>query len=200
MDKSSALVIVDMQVDFCPGGSLAVPGGDKIIPAINRYIEMFARAGLPVFATRDWHPEVTRHFREFGGLWPSHCVQNTEGARFHPDLRLPGGVVICSKGMDPERDDYSAFRARNAEGVQCCDLLRDLGVKIIYIGGLATDYCVRETTLDALHAGLEVVVLTDAVRGVDLTPGDSARALERIVTAGARTVTLADLERKDESD
>ena len=154
MDKQSALVVVDVQIDFCPGGSLAVPGGDAIIPVINRYIEIFRTKGIPVFATRDWHPPVTRHFREFGGLWPPHCVQGSVGARFHPALKLPDDVIVVSKGMDPGRDDYSSFRATLETGSSLQEYLRNAGVTKLYICGLATDYCVRETSLDALGAGL----------------------------------------------
>ena len=196
MLKHSALLVVDMQIDFCPGGSLAVPGGDAIIPVINRYIEIFRAQGVPVIATRDWHPPVTSHFREFGGLWPSHCVQESEGARFHPALKLPEDVIIVSKGMDPSRDDYSSFRAILETGGFLQDLLKEKGVTKLFICGLATDYCVRETSLDALHAGLAVTVLKDAVRGVDLKADDSARALEEITTAGAVLADLARIEKK----
>lgn len=196
MIKHSVLLVVDMQVDFCPGGSLAVPGGDAIIPVINRYIEIFRAHGVPVIVTRDWHPPVTSHFREFGGLWPSHCVQESAGAQFHPALKLPEDVIIVSKGMDPSRDDYSSFRAILKTGGFLQDLLKEKGMTKLFICGLATDYCVRETSLDALHAGLAVTVLKDAVRGVDLEAGDSARALEEITTAGAVLADLAGIEKE----
>lgn len=195
MDEHSALLVVDVQVDFCPGGSLGVPGGDTIIPIINRYIIIFGRLGVPVLATRDWHPPVTTHFRQFGGIWPPHCVQNSEGSRFHPALKLPGDAIIVSKGMDPDKDDYSAFHARDGEGTLLADILERKGIRHLYISGLATDYCVRQTSKDALSMGFEVTVLIDAVRGVDLTPGDSARALEEIVAAGGRLENLAAIEK-----
>lgn len=196
MEERTALMVVDMQVDFCPGGSLAVAGGDEIIPVINRYIELFHTRGIPIFATRDWHPPVTTHFRQYGGLWPPHCVQGSEGARFHPRLKLPDDVTVVSKGMDPSRDDYSSFQASLESGLPLDQHFRDAGVTHIYICGLATDYCVRYTSLDAIQAGFKVTVLTDAVKGVDLEPGDSERALEEIAKAGAEMAELAAVEKK----
>ncbi len=196
MEERAALLIIDLQIDFCPGGSLAVPGGDEIVPVINRYIEIFRRLGVPVLASRDWHPPVTSHFKAYGGLWPVHCVEGTEGARFHPLLRLPEGAVVISKGMDPHRDDYSAFHARSEAGALLDEQLKGDGVTRIYLCGLATDYCVRQSGLDALRAGYGVTLLRDAVRGVDLTPGDSPRALEELSRAGAELVDLAEIERR----
>jgi nicotinamidase/pyrazinamidase len=196
MEERAVLLVVDVQNDFCPGGSLAVSGGDEIIPVINRYIEIFRRLGAPIFASRDWHPPVTSHFKPYGGLWPPHCVQGTEGARFHPSLRLPEDVIILSKGMDPEKDDYSTFHAVTEAGLFLDEYLRKEGVRRVYLCGLATDYCVRQSSLAALEAGYDVTVLRDAVRGVDLTPGDSERALEEISRAGAELTELADIEKK----
>ena len=190
MERNAALLIVDVQIDFCPGASLAVPEGDVIIPVINRYIELFLKKGLPVIASRDWHPPVTGHFRQFGGLWPPHCVQGSEGARFHPLLKLPADAAVVSKGMDPEKDDYSALHAVTEQGTPLPDLLDELGTERLYIGGLATDYCVRESALEGLKQGFFVTVLKDAVKGVDLKPGDSTRALKEMAKAGAE---LADL-------
>ena len=116
MSRRPALLVVDVQNDFCPGGALGVPEGDRIIPRINRTIKLFVRRGLPVLATRDWHPRVTRHFKEFGGAWPPHCVQGTKGARFHAKLTLPEGAVILSKGMDPDQDSDSGFQALSLQG------------------------------------------------------------------------------------
>ncbi|HZV83292.1 MAG TPA: bifunctional nicotinamidase/pyrazinamidase [Geobacteraceae bacterium] len=189
MKRDSALIIIDVQNDFCPGGSLAVPEGDTIVPVINRCIDSFSGGHLPIIASRDWHPAKTSHFREFGGIWPPHCVQVTPGARFHPDLHLTDQTVIVSKGMDPDRNDYSAFRAMDPRGMELGQILRERGVSRLYVSGLATDYCVKETVLDALHLGLEVTVIKDAVRGVDLQSGDSNRAIEEMVAAGARVAT-----------
>jgi nicotinamidase/pyrazinamidase len=196
MNERSALVVVDVQIDFCPGGNLAVPGGDAIVPVINRYAEMFRAKGVTIVASRDWHPAVTRHFREFGGLWPPHCVQGSRGARFHPLLKLPDDVIVVSKGMVPDRDDYSALQARLVSGISLKEHLSATGVKNLYICGLATDYCVRETSLDALAAGFSVTVLQDACRGVDLKKGDSARALEEFAGKGGKLADLAAIEKE----
>jgi nicotinamidase/pyrazinamidase len=185
-----ALVIVDVQNDFCPGGSLGVPAGDEVVEPLNRYAERFAAAGAPIFASRDWHPARTRHFKEWGGLWPPHCVQGTSGADFHPALRLPPGTILVSKGMDPSEDAYSCFQAQDALGQPFARVLEAREIRRLFIGGLATDYCVRATGLDALGQGLQVVVLEDAVRAVDVQPGDGKRALEELRAAGARFVTL----------
>lgn len=189
MAKDSALLAVDVQNDFCPGGALPVPEGDKVVPVLNQYMGTFARAGLPIIASRDWHPRETRHFRDFGGPWPTHCVQGTPGAQFHPDLKLPEETVVVSKGMDPGDHGYSAFEATDESDTDLADLLRSRGVRRLYVGGLATDYCVRASVLDARRAGFETVLLTDALRGIDVEPGDVDRSIEEMVRAGARTAT-----------
>ena len=188
-----ALVVVDLQNDFCPGGALGVRGGDAIVPVLNRYLERFGRAGAPVFLTRDWHPPVTRHFQAYGGVWPPHCVQGTRGAEFHPGLTPPAGSVVVSKGMDPEQDAYSAFQAEDGSGRRLSAVLAERGTRRLYVGGLATDYCVRASVLDALREGFEVVVLTDAIDAVELEPGDGARAIEEMRGAGTRFATANDL-------
>jgi nicotinamidase/pyrazinamidase len=192
MEKKAALIIVDVQNDFCPGGSLAVVDGDQVVAPLNRYIERFASASLAVFATRDWHPEKTTHFKAYGGVWPVHCVQGTFGAEFHRSLKLGSGAVIVSKGMAVDADSYSGFDAINSAGVRLADLLRVEGVTRICVGGLATDYCVKQTVLDGRKLGFVVVVLKDAIRGVDLAPGDSARAVEEMRAAGAGVVDSVD--------
>jgi len=184
MSRKPALLVVDLQNDFCPGGALGVPDGDQIVPRINRMIELFERRGLPVLATRDWHPPVTKHFKESGGAWPPHCIQGTKGARFHPDLKLPKEVVLLSKGMDPEQDSYSGFQALSAQGRDLESVIRDLAIDEIYVCGLATDYCVRATALDAVRRGLRIRVLKDAIKGVDLKPGDSSAAIAEMRGAG----------------
>jgi nicotinamidase/pyrazinamidase len=193
MRKKSALVVVDVQNDFLPGGALAVPQGDAVIAILNDYISLFERVQCPIYVTRDWHPAQTCHFQSGGGVWPPHCIQGTEGAAFHPALRVPSGAVIISKGMDPQQDSYSAFQGQTDEGRDFLSELRHRGIEHIYVGGLATDYCVRFTVLDARRAGLEVTVLEDAVRGVDLQPGDSERALDEMKRAGARTARFEDV-------
>ncbi len=184
MSRKPALLVVDVQNDFCPGGALAVPDGDAIVPRVNRAIELFERRGLPVLVTRDWHPPVTKHFKEFGGAWPAHCVQGTKGARFHRDLHLPKDALILSKGMDPEQDSYSGFQAYNGEGRDLESVVRDLGVDELFICGLATDYCVRATTLDATRRGIRIRVLGDAIKGVEVKPGDSEAAIREMRAAG----------------
>lgn len=181
----NALLVVDVQKDFCPGGALGIEGGDRVVPPINRYLAHAVEKGWTVFACRDWHPPVTHHFTQYGGEWPPHCVQHTEGATFHDDLRLPPNAALISKGEDPDRPGYSAFDGRTADGRSFLDLLREARVEHLYVAGLATDYCVRQTTLHALGAGIRVTVLGDAIAGVDLQPGDSARAIVEMRQAGA---------------
>ena len=193
MKLKRALLIVDVQNDFCPNGALAVKDGDRIIPVINKYISVFKKRNLPIFLTRDWHPKVTRHFKQFGGVWPKHCVENTKGAQFHPALKIPKNGIILSKGMDPERDSYSAFQASDSNGAELLTLMKIFGVDEIFIGGLATDYCVRYTALDALKYGLKATVLMDAVKGVNLRPDDSDKAIEEIVLRGAKKITFEKL-------
>jgi nicotinamidase/pyrazinamidase len=190
MERDSALLIVDVQNDFCPGGALGVPDGDRVVEPLNRAAQRFAEAGLPVFASRDWHPAVTGHFREYGGTWPPHCVQGTSGADFHPGLRLPAGTMVISKGIAPDLDSYSVFEGVLEDGATLASCLATLGVSRLYVGGLATDYCVRSSALDAVRSGLGVTVLTDGVAGVDQNPGDSALALEEMVRAGVQLAAV----------
>ncbi len=185
-----ALVVVDVQNDFCPGGSLAVPDGDRVVPVLNRYIRRFRELKAPVYASRDWHPPVTKHFQAGGGVWPPHCVQGTTGAEFHPALALPLEAVVISKGMDPAEDAYSCFQARDPDGADFAVTLGERGVRRLFIGGLATDYCVKATVLDALHEGFQVVVLQDAIGAVDVRPGDGERAIEEMRAAGATFTTV----------
>ncbi|MHB8120077.1 MAG: bifunctional nicotinamidase/pyrazinamidase [Methanothrix sp.] len=188
-----ALLVVDVQNDFCPGGALGIHGGHKIIPILNRYIKFFETENLPIIVTRDWHPKVTKHFEQFGGIWPVHCVEGSPGAQFHPDLEFPKEALVMSKGMDPEKDSYSAFHATNLSGMALENLLKIFGVTEIYIGGLATDYCVKYSALDALKDGLKVFILTDAIAGVNLQPEDSSVALEEMVSRGARKTISEEL-------
>jgi nicotinamidase/pyrazinamidase len=186
--SDSALVIIDVQNDFCPGGSLAVAEGDAVVPVINAYAEAFAAAGCLVVADRDWHPEVTTHFIEYGGTWPPHCIQGTPGAEYHPGLRFPAGTVHIRKGMGANEDAYSGFEGRDDDGTLLETLLKQRGVTTIYVGGLATDYCVRATVLDGLKAGFKVVVIGDGCRAVNIQPTDGEHALAEMATAGATLV------------
>ncbi|MBI3841295.1 MAG: bifunctional nicotinamidase/pyrazinamidase [Thaumarchaeota archaeon] len=182
-----ALVVVDVQNDFCLGGALAVKDGDRVVSKLNRIIEAFTKAGLPVFFTRDWHPPNHISFKSRGGIWPSHCVQNTTGAQFHPDLLVPRGAAIVNKGDKPDLEAYSGF-----QGTDLGDRLRQLNVGEIFLGGLTTDYCVRESAVDALAMGMKVNVLKDCIRGVNLRPNDSERALDEVAAKGARLLYSED--------
>jgi nicotinamidase/pyrazinamidase len=178
-----ALLIVDFQNDFTPGGALAVPGGDEIAAPLESLLDRFDL----VVATRDWHPP---DHGSFGNPWPVHCVQGTPGAELHPSLDRTQVDVVVDKGQDPEGDGYSAFESTNLG-----DLLRERGVDRLYVAGLATDYCVKNSVLDARREGFDVVVLEDAVRGVDVEPGDSERALEEMERAGAVLSRSSDVPR-----
>jgi nicotinamidase/pyrazinamidase len=188
--KKRALLVVDVQNDFCPGGSLAVAHGDEVVAPLNELIEEFLERGEPVFKSRDWHPEKTKHFTAYGGTWPVHCVQNTKGAEFHPELKDDIHIRTISKGLGDE-DSYSAF-----DGTDLALQLQRLGVKELWIGGLATDYCVKNTVLDALKEGFRVKALTDAMRAVELQPGDGERAIEEMRAAGAEIVSTQVLSSK----
>ena len=193
MKKNYALLIVDVQNDFCPDGKLAVPEGDAIVPVLNKYINIFSRNKWPIFASRDWHPKKTVHFKEFGGQWPEHCIQDTPGANFHPLLRLPENAIILSGGMHPDEDGYSAFQAVDSRGNEFTHLLNTFSIKELFVGGLATDYCVKWSVLDALKFGFKVTLLADAIKGVDLKPKDSEAAIEEMVRLGAKKMTFEKL-------
>lgn len=189
-DRGDALLVVDVQNDFAdPEGSLSVPGAEEILPVVNREVQAALAAGSTVVFTQDWHPERTPHFRTDGGVWPVHCVRDTWGADPHPALHRPQDAAVLRKGVDGE-DGYSAFGVRDpgtgeVEATGLESLLRDAGVHRVLVAGLATDYCVRETVLDARRLGFETVVLLDGVRAVDLQRGDGDRAIERMREAGA---------------
>jgi len=185
MNAVKALVVVDFQKDFCPGGALPVSRADKIIPKINRYIEFFFLRKLPVIFTRDWHPKATSHFKKHGGLWPVHCVQGTGGAMFPDQLAIPQGAIILSKGMGAKENSYSSFDAKNKKKESFLAVLRRLKVKEIFVCGLATDYCVKYTVLEALKNKFKVFVLTDAIKAVNLKKSDAADALQEMSRAGA---------------
>jgi nicotinamidase/pyrazinamidase len=192
IDKQTVLVVVDIQNDFCPGGALAVKDGDKVVPLLNKYIEKFSQAGAPILFTRDWHPSDHSSFKAQGGPWPPHCVQNSEGARFHPDLIIPPDGEVVSKA-DKKDEAYSFFK-----GTDLVERLKKRGIKRLLVGGLATDYCVKETVLDGLKHGFEVFHLDDASRGVNVNPHDSEDALQEMVTKGAKRIRLQDLSTRGE--
>ena len=182
---SVALLIIDVQRDFCTGGPLPVPNGDAVVPVLNNAITACIEANILIYASRDWHPSETRHFKAKGGTWPTHCVAGTLGAEFHPQLCLPPNTIVVSKGQGPTADGYSAFEGTTASGEPFRKSLHRLCIRRLLVGGLATDYCVRHTVLDALRAGFQVMVGTDAIAGVNLATGDSTRALEEMRIAGA---------------
>ena len=180
IQNGDALIIVDVQNDFLPGGSLAVLHGEKVVPVLNSYIKLFQGHGIPIFATRDWHPVNHCSFREQGGTWPQHCIAGTKGATFSALLDLPSDVHIISKATTPEKDAYSGF-----DGTELHDLLRVAGVRRLFVGGLATDYCVLNTVKDARLYNYETYLLDDAVRAVNVHPEDGRLAIEKMVRLGA---------------
>jgi nicotinamidase/pyrazinamidase len=185
--KTDALILVDLQNDFCSGGALPVPEGDQVVPVLNDYIKIFKKANAKTYATRDWHPPNHISFEAQGGPWPPHCIQNTEGAKFHPNLKLPNDNTIVSKAMDPRKEAYSGF-----DGTELADALKKQGVSRVFVGGLATDYCVKNTVLDAGKLGFDVVLLLDASRGINVKPDDVTKAIAKMVNEGAEQCTLTD--------
>ncbi len=189
LGDQDALIVVDMQKDFMPGGALPVPNGDKIVPRLNDYISLFSTEGLPVFFTRDWHPENHISFKGHGGVWPPHCVADTEGAEFHEGLKIPSdNKFIISKGTSRDFDAYSGFQATVLEA-----LLRERGIKRLFIGGVATDYCVKNTVLGGINLGFQVFLLLDGIKGVDVNPGDSEKAIDLMLSKGAIAVEIGDI-------
>lgn len=187
----TALVVVDVQNDFAdPKGNLYVEGGERVVPIINREIDRAQAAGVPVVYTMDWHPPETPHFAKYGGKWPVHCVRETWGAELHPDLKVVGEIVHKATG---DEDGYSGFSMEHVPTGERRDtgleqLLRERGVEHVVIAGLATDYCVKETGLDARRKGFEADVITDATKPVEVEPGDGDRALRDIEQAGVTLV------------
>lgn len=183
--RGDVLLVTDIQNDFLPGGSLAVAGGDEVVPVLNRYIGAFRAQGLPVYTTRDWHPEGHCSFHAQGGPWPVHCVAGTHGADFATTLTLPPDTTVISKATLPDQEAYSSF-----QGTDLDSRLRAAGIRRLFIGGLTTDYCVLNTVRDARQLGYDVFVLTDAIRPVNVEPGDGQRAEEEMARLGALRITL----------
>ena len=186
--RGDALVVIDVQNDFVPGGSLAVPRGDEVVPVLNRYIAAFSAAALPIVATRDWHPADHCSFKPQGGPWPVHCVAGTPGAEFVRSLALPATATLISKDTGRDRNTYSGFA-----DTDLAQRLRAMGTRRLFVGGLATDYCVLNTVKDALALGFEVRLLADAIRAVDVRPGDGAKAQAEMIRLGAKPMTLGAL-------
>lgn len=190
-----ALVIVDLQNDFCPGGTLPVTGGHEIVPVVNKLIEKFEKVKVDlvpwVFTTKDWHPANHSSFKEFGGPWPSHCVQGTWGGEFHPDLRVEETIGPFKKGFRQEKDSYSGFEGVGdpleieLRDTSLAAILRNCEVRRIFVVGLATDYCVKATVLDARKLGFQAYVITDAMAAVNVNSGDGEKALQEMAAAGA---------------
>ncbi len=193
ISSKDALIVTDIQKDFLPGGALPVKQGDQIIPVLNEYIAIFKKANAKIIASRDWHPSNHMSFTAQGGPWPPHCVQETDGAQFHPDLQLPEGTLVVSKATDPSKEAYSVF-----DGTGLGEQLKSVGIMRVFIGGLATDYCVVNSVLDALKMGFEVAVLVDASRGINVNPDDTKKALDDMVQNSAVLVTLDDFPELDE--
>jgi nicotinamidase/pyrazinamidase len=185
LQSGYALILVDVQKDFLPGGSLAVPSGEEVVPVLNRYIDLFRKRNLPIFATRDWHPENHCSFVAQGGAWPPHCVKGSPGAEFASDLALPEEAFIVSTATNPDREAYSGFSETDLHV-----RLKALGATRLFIGGLATDYCVLNTVKDALALGYGVFLLRDAVRAVNVHPRDGEEAEQEMVSLGAVPVTV----------
>ena len=189
MNARDALIVVDVQTDFLPGGVLAVPNGDRVIPVLNQYIRLFSAADQSVFYTRDWHPPAHASFCENGGLWPAHCVADSAGASFPAALLLPSdNNFIIAKGMQQELDAYSGFQA-----TPLLSLLQERRIRRVFIGGLATEYCVKSTVTDALLLGFTTCLLSDAIQGIELNSGQCKKAVEEMLSAGAISLTLQDL-------
>ena len=185
LQPGDGLLVADVQNDFLPGGALGVLRGDEIVPVLNRYVAAFRARGLPIFASRDWHPRDHCSFREQGGIWPVHCVVGTRGAEFHPDFHLPPSGIVISKATDPKKEAYSVF-----EGTTLDEHLRKSGVRRLFIGGLATDYCVLNTVRDAIERDYAVCLLMDGVRAVNLKPDDGRKAAEEMIRLGAVPIRL----------
>ncbi len=183
-----ALILVDIQNDFCPGGALAVNDGDMIIEPANQLIKWFDSEGLPIIFTRDWHPENHISFKVNGGIWPVHCVAGTHGAEFHKNLHFPSVAIVVSKAKSEGKEAYSGF-----QGTGLASTLRDMGVEHLVVIGLATDYCVKNTVIDALKLGFEVQVVTEGIKGVDVNVGDSDKAIEEMKSHGAHFIALAEV-------
>jgi len=191
---SAALVLVDIQNDFCQGGSLAVPEGDDVVPVVNRLAPLFAF----VAASQDWHPPNHSSFKDQGGPWPPHCIQGSDGAQLHPGLDRSNIDMIAKKGFDPEKDVFNALEAIDSSALATEEAgenrgldaeLHRRGISNIFVAGLATDYCVRATVLDALARGYAVYPIVDAMRGVDIQPDDSKNAIDEMAASGAHPIT-----------
>jgi nicotinamidase/pyrazinamidase len=188
LDQADALLVIDMQVDFLPGGALGVASGHEVVAPINHLIELFREQGLPIFASRDWHPQDHISFKDQGGPWPPHCVAGSPGAAFTAELAMPDDAIVISKADTAAVDAYSAFA-----GTTLAAQLRARGVGRVTVCGLATDYCVLNTVTDALEEDFDAIIVPEAMRAVDVEPGDGRRAMDRMVARGAVPVRLGEV-------
>ncbi len=188
INPNDALIVVDVQNDFCPGGTAAVEDGDAVARKISDIALNFRSRDGRVFATQDWHPTNHKSFAENGGIWPTHCVRGTDGAKFHQELKLPIGTSIVRKGEDAGTDAYSGFEGTTLEAH-----LERLGVRRIFVGGLSTEYAVQHTVYDALQKGYGAFVITDAISAVNANPDDDQRALDSMFASGAKPITTNEL-------
>ncbi len=186
--EGDALLVADIQNDFLPGGALGIPGGDQILPALHRYMEKFEAKGNPIILTKDWHPANHCSFKEQGGIWPDHCVAGTKGAEHPPSFRPPQSAVTIEKATKQDKEAYSAFQGTSLDA-----RLKKAGIRRLFVGGLATDYCVLNTVRDALDHGYEVRLLLDGICAVNLEPTDGPKAIEEMVQKGAVPVTLEEV-------
>ena len=189
LQPSDALLLVDVQNDFLEDGNLAVPDANAILPLLNKYLVLFSGTSLQVVASRDWHPSGHCSFVDNGGIWPSHCVADTAGAAFSQSISLPASCHIVSKATTADHEAYSGF-----DGTALTSYLQEKGIKRLFVGGLATDYCVLQTVLDALNHGFVVVLLVDAIRAVDVESGDGEQAIAKMRENGAQTTIFTDIE------
>lgn len=181
-----ALIVVDLQKDFCQGGALEVSEGDQVVAPINQLIDYFLENNLPIFLTRDWHPSNHLSFKEFGGIWPPHCIAGTEGANFHDQLKIPQEAIVVSTATEPDKEAYSGF-----EGTHLIKILKAEKVTELVVVGLATDYCVKETVLDGLKGDFNVTVVNEGIRAVNVKPRDGQDAVREMKRKGAKFVSLA---------
>lgn len=195
MSHHQGLLIVDVQNDFCAGGTMPIARAETILPVINQYIRYFYAHSAAIIATRHWHPATTSHFETFGGAWPSHGIQDTPGALFHPDLALPRDVIIISKGMKPGEEGWSAFEGVDTRDKSFFTVLQENKIKELFVAGLATEYCVKATVLEALQNNFAVNLLMDAIKGVNIEPEATDYAVKKMLRKGAKKIVYGDLEK-----
>lgn len=188
MTPKTALILVDIQNDFCPEGALAVTDGDAVVAPANQLIDYFTKKQWPIILTRDWHPVDHISFKENGGIWPAHCVAETPGAAFHADLNIPKNAIYINKATETKTEAYSGF-----SGTELETILKKQGVSRLVIAGLATDYCVKQTVLDAKKLGIETIVVKEAIRAVNVKPEDGVTAIAEMEKAGAKMKTVAEI-------